>query len=903
MARPEPAQTRRSDDGDTRPSDPLLSAEQPTTRPADLSTRERWETRDRPERIGRFVVVDRLGAGGMGVVYSAYDSVLDRRVALKLVRGDRGDPAIQVRMLREAQALARLSHPNVVQVYEVGEYEGQVFLAMEFVRGENLRGWLAARWKDGVQPPAAAILERLLAAGEGLVAAHAAGIVHRDFKPDNVLVGEDGRVRVADFGLAALAGPPLTDSRARRPEGARGLLNDPLTVLGAVVGTPVYMAPEQLAGEASDVRADIFSFAVTLHEALLGVRPFRGDDLVDLRAAILCGERRELPAGVRAPPWIAAAIDRGLAAEPEARWPTMAAFLAALRDDPARRRRRIWGAVASAALLGAMGAAALVRGELRAERCEAAAAAASLRWDEAARARVEAALVASGSPHAADTWARTAARVDAWTDAWGSARLEACAADDGPLHAAREACLDRQLWRLDGLLDALARATPTTANRAVTAASSLPPPRRCDDLRWLGAVAAAGPRAAVDPAVELSQRHLARLRALLSAGAHEPVDAEVEPLRERLEAADQPAELVAEARLLRGAAKRMAGDYAEAEAELAAAYELAGRSGADHLAAEAAVTATALLGVDLDRRAEAAVWDRSAAVMLSRAGATGHELDARLRTTRGVLHRNAGEHAEALAAYREALAILEADLGPGHPTLARVHSNIANVLINMGDYAAAREHLGRGLQLFIDSYGPHHPDAAVFHSNLGTLLSQLGDEPGALAEHRLALASDLFNLGEAHPAVGVDRFNIGVSHVYSGDLERAAEEFARASAILEAKLGDSHPQLAFIWTYEGWVMSRRGDHEGGRARIERALALREAGPTDPADLAHTKLRLGQELVAAGDERERGLALVREAREVFAGDAAANQLFLDETDTWLLGQVRSADADAPPAPAP
>jgi WD40 repeat protein/predicted Ser/Thr protein kinase len=286
-------------------------------------------------RIGRYTVLRKLGAGGMGVVYAAYDEQLDRKIAIKLVHPDRHDPDSRARTRREAQALARLSHPNVVQVYEVGEHEGQVYLAMEFVQGRTLRAWQTEaprRWQD--------TLAMYLQAGKGLAAAHARGLVHRDFKPDNVLVDdEEGRPRVLDFGLARMPGttdlPPGTgDSPVTGDGPAR------LTTPGAVLGTPAYMPPEQLAGGEADARSDVFSFCAALHEALHGVRPFAGEHRETLHAAILRGELQRPARAVEVPAWLRAMVESGLAADPGARWQAMDPLLTALARGPARRRRR-----------------------------------------------------------------------------------------------------------------------------------------------------------------------------------------------------------------------------------------------------------------------------------------------------------------------------------------------------------------------------------------------------------------------------------------------------------------------------------------------------------------------------------------------------------------------------------
>ncbi|MBX7084441.1 MAG: serine/threonine protein kinase, partial [Nannocystaceae bacterium] len=279
-----------------------------------------------PVQLGRYRIERDLGAGGMGRLVLAFDPDLQRKVALKLVAPQLASSTeARRRIVAEARAMARLSEPHVAQVYEVGERDGQVFVAMEFVDGQDLRQWLAAaprRWSQ--------VLALFLQAGAGLAAAHDVGITHRDFKPENVMVDRHGRARVIDFGLAGAVADPRVDRHGRAAVGAA------LTRTGAFVGTPGYMPPEQWDGDAVDARADQFAFCVALFEALVGVRPFDATTPAALREALRTGSTPSWPRAV--PRWILAPLLRGMALEPSARWPELRALLRAL--DPARRRRR-----------------------------------------------------------------------------------------------------------------------------------------------------------------------------------------------------------------------------------------------------------------------------------------------------------------------------------------------------------------------------------------------------------------------------------------------------------------------------------------------------------------------------------------------------------------------------------
>ncbi|WP_170135606.1 protein kinase domain-containing protein [Nannocystis exedens] len=402
------------------------------------------------DRLGRYRLLRVLGQGGMGVVYVAYDEQLDRRVAIKRVRTDSRGGTAHGRILHEAKALAQLSHPNVVQIFEVSASAGRIFIAMEYVAGRTLRAW-TARWREagGSQRE---LLDMFVQAGRGLAAAHAQGLVHRDFKPENVLVGDDGRARVVDFGLVTWG--DLDDE----PTPADGVdlqgTQVRLTAAGTILGTPAYMSPEQFADRLADPRSDQFSFCAALYEALCGVRPFAGETFAELRQAVLAGAPRE--PGERVPPWLWAVLRRGLSRRPEDRFPAMGELLDQLASDPlaARRQRlRVAGLAVASALASVL--FVLLAVELRqqwlrrqveeaAERSlvatEARIAEARGVGDAAAAARAFEAFVADprhdGTPALARAWLHEAVRRrddgdgDAARTAFASAYVRAVAPDE-----------------------------------------------------------------------------------------------------------------------------------------------------------------------------------------------------------------------------------------------------------------------------------------------------------------------------------------------------------------------------------------------------------------------------------------------------------------------------------------
>ena len=330
-------------------------------------------------RVGRYVIGSKLGAGGMGVVYAAFDAELRRRVAVKLVRTDRrsdAGPAGRERLMREARTLAGLPHPNVVTVFDVGTHEGHLFIAMELVDGGSLRAWLRRSPR-----PAEEIIDHLVDAGRGLAAAHTAGVVHRDVKPDNILIGLDHRARLTDFGLAHIGDAEPAPRQAASD--ANALLDEPhtLTRTGTVMGTPAYMAPEQLTRGETDQRTDQWSFCATLYEALAGVQPFV-DDLTARLAAIAEGRLAAPRAGRRVPAWVLKLVTRGLLSDPAARWPSMDALVHALARGRHRRRRVAIGVSAVIAIITVAAGVWFARGESPAIVTDERSATSFVHWDD-----------------------------------------------------------------------------------------------------------------------------------------------------------------------------------------------------------------------------------------------------------------------------------------------------------------------------------------------------------------------------------------------------------------------------------------------------------------------------------------------------------------------------------------
>ncbi len=849
--------------------------------------------------LGRYLVIERLGAGGMGVVYAAYDPELDRKVAVKLLRSEgAGDPELgRARLIREAQAMAKLAHPNVVAVHDVGTFGEQVFVAMEFVQGGTLTGWLAAGehgWRE--------VLGMFQETGRGLAAAHAAGVIHRDFKPDNVLVGADARPRVTDFGLARVGtGPELVAPSLVSASG----VGVELTQAGAVMGTPAYMAPEQHLGIVADARSDQFAFCVALWQGLHGQLPFVGETMAELALAVTAGELAPMPKNL-APAWLRAALLRGLSPDPAARWPTIDALLVVLAADPSRvRRRRLLGLGAAGLVLGLSVGGWRLQAR-QAAVCRASAEVVATVWSPAARTSVREALLGTGEPFAADAWSSVAARIDTWSEAWQRAQMRACDLRD-ELSGPRLVCLGDRLRELRSLVGLLADADREVATQAVRAAANLPSIVVCDDPTWLAATVKPPEDEVVRARVEAERERLSQAAAQLRAGHYDDGQTLADAALQAAEALGY-GPLRAEALIQVGAARELQGDYAAAAASLEEAYNLAARTGHDEVAAGATITLTRVAGKRQALHAAGLVWGRVAAVIVARLGEEEGLLGADLHAELGQVLDASGELSAAITEARAALAIREARLGLDHPDVAAslhnlgvaslhrgMHDDAADYLARalairravlgeehpevaatynwLGNYHASRNENGDAIALYRKALAirekalpPGHPDIASSLSNLGLCLGQENEPAAALELHRRALAIREKALAPDHPDIAASWSNLGDLHAELGRPTEARAHFQEALRHWERSLGPNHPALAFALLGIGKSLLAEGDAAAAVAPIERALALRKAGEVDTAYLAETRFALARALwLADPGERPRARALAEQAQ--------------------------------------
>ena len=795
------------------------------------------------QRIGvHFEVRARLGEGGMGVVYLARDDRLDREVAIKLV-GRRSDRAT-ARLAREAQAMAQLSHPNVLVVHEVGEHAGSVYIAMEFVDGPTLRAWQEQRTRTWQ-----ALLEVYLQAARGLAAAHAAGLVHRDFKPDNVLVGRDGRVRVADFGLArahhdtvssADISSDTSSSRPRRPELAV------LTRTDAVLGTPAYMAPEQHGRGSVTPAVDQFAFGVALHEALWGRRPFG-----DLPNWLASDADLVTPTDLRGTPrWLRRLVRRMLAIDPRARLPAMDAVVATIERGLRRTGRRAWvvGGVAVVGLTAAVGIGVGLTS--RPDPCGDAKVRAAQVWDGQLRERVEQAFAGDGGS-AHEGWLRVRGEVDAWFDGWVAARRASCEAtrvhgsqSEALLDRSR-ACFDARIGSLQTTLEFLAD-NAEARGRLARLVDDVPSFEVCSDAEYL--LARVPPPA--DPEV---RRTLDVLGAAIDTASLEIDIGRIDDASARLEVVAREAEAIGWAPLLarleqqRGRIDFEQGDHARAQTRLHRAYFASRAVGDDEHAAPLASMLGYLAGVMHNDRAAAEIWLDHAAADIER-GAAAPELADSVATTRSQVLQRAGANDEAVAVMRTALARgREAPMESFQGT--QLHIELAAALDASGRHAEALDEYDEIIARLERIYGAGHPQLAQAYNNRGLCHYLLHRFDAAIADLQAAIAI-AGNTVRGYEAAA-PQLNLGLAFAAAGRLDEAIPPLERARDIYVAT-PDAGADEALALNALGWVELRRGRFTTAAALHREALAKqRTALPTDHPELAVTLGQLGEAERASG----------------------------------------------------
>ncbi|MCG8418907.1 MAG: serine/threonine-protein kinase [Proteobacteria bacterium] len=809
--------------------------------------------------IGRFILLECIGSGGMGDVFSAYDGELDRKVAIKLVRGGKGATAeANERLRREAKALAQLSHPNIVHVYEVGPFADRMYIAMEYVRGKTLGRWLQKNARDTsgrVRPDA--VLEQFIAVGRGLAAAHSADLVHRDFKPDNVLVGEDGRPRVVDFGLARLMAdsdgmasvsfdehaPTLGSRNISTPGQSEAISGVPpfrqaahgLTTEGHIMGTPAYMSPEQLRSEMADARSDQFSFCVALYEALYGQPPFDADDVEPRLRSIERGPTPSAgPASKRISPPVRKALVRGLQADPNQRFPDMTALLDALTEWPKKRRRRVTGGLA----ITLVGTAALVyamAGDTN-DVCTAAASAIDDVWNNDTRGMIENAFAASGAPFVDITWTSVAVGLDEYAETWRARRQQACQAtrlDMDGLRSRRLACLDNTKARLRGVVEALASADRAMVEAAMEVIAQLPDVRACGDDAALR-LGAAPPPAAVAKRVRDIRQNLQRIQSDAVGGHYEKAIREASAGVDDAKASGyEPVHAEALATLGLALIHGGTAQHVErGEDALRRASWLAERSRHDALVA---VTRKDLLLSAVRHRGNTVLGRtrfQDALAAIDRIGSPpvlisvvehyrvllalrDHQFDEAIQHARNAVDRMDRFAATAARTSR----------WPHAYAQALVYHGLGIALRESRLFGQARAAFDRARALLAQVVGSKHPRMLNLDSDLALLLLHTGDIDEAdriLAEVARARQH---SLGDVHRRVAAAHVALAEVRRARGQVRRADALTTRAIAALERAYRPRYHELALAYTARGAARYRLGEYDAAVADYRGAIAI------------------------------------------------------------------------------
>ena len=842
-----------------------------------------------PVEIGRYALKDKIGTGAAGVVYAAHDPELDRRIAIKLL--EVSDETLAARFLREARALAELSHPNVVQVYDAGRAGSRVWIAMELVEGETLGRWLASSKRSEAE-----IVRVFAEAGRGLAAAHARGIVHRDFKPANVLMGDDGRPRVVDFGLArevATDGDPATTLSEGVPIPATA---DSLTRTGTVLGTPAYMAPEQACGEPIDARADQFSFCVALFEALVGRRPFEGETLHAIIDAAQRGLGRDDQR--RLGPRVRAAVVRGLAAEPADRHPDMDTLLRSLHAGG--------HAMASWVLLGAgvtlaVGGVLTLSADEDVSTCRAAGEELVARWNDRDRAAIEAAFEATGASFATGAWTRIEPELDRHVQGWSDNRGQVCELDPETPHLdATQWCMQGRRRALVAVLDRLSEADARAVGTAIETVANLEDAEPCLDPEVV-AQEEPPPPEELRPAVDAVLQRLASGRAATNIGRDDLALAEYDAAAAAAEELGY-GPLLAEALADQGRARAQEQEGVEI---LERAHALAIEHDRHGSALRAALGLVWALGVRQQRPDDAESWVRHAQASLERRGHPPDEEALYVNAVAALLSVR-GAYDEAIAQY-ETLIEMRAVEDAAGVRLATAKLHLGRALLYAGHNDEARAELEDALQTAVAAVGESHPNVGMVWQALGGVAygqqrlddaeeafesaaaihetfeawDHLANDIGGLASvaqvrlrndeaialHRRSIELQERAHGPDHPNVARQLDNYSTALQAAGRFDDAEEPLRRSLEIKRATLGPDHRSLGMTHSHLGSLAEMRGKSELAEQEYARAVEILEAaaGPehslTAIALTGLARARLGQaKYQRAKNPAERAVAI-------------------------------------------
>jgi eukaryotic-like serine/threonine-protein kinase len=726
---------------------------------------------------------------------------------------------------------------------------------MEYLEGETLGDWLerAPRaWPE--------IVARFVQAARGLAAAHRVGLVHRDFKPQNVILGEDGRARVMDFGLARIAGADSSGPRSSSGDvdidsGSVGDLDTQLTAVGSVVGTPRYMAPEQhFAGEI-DGRSDQFSFCVALYEALFRVRAFVGENLVELAQRKHEGELAHAEAGAEAPAWVRRAVLRGMSGRAEDRWASMDELVEALDRDPGTRRRRVVMFVAGGVVLaGAIAATAVLLSRDR--PCRDADRKLVGVWDDDRRATVERALKDTRVAFADDTWVLVRGDLDAYADGWIQAHDGACAAtkvygeQSEDLLDLRMVCLERQRSELAALVELFAHADAGVVEEAVQAAASLGSPDECSNTEEL----LARVRPPTDPTsqqrIAWIEEQLARGKALASAGkARDAVDV-LEPVAA---AARELAWRPLEAEVISALADALGddGQITRARELTMEAFAAALAGNASRAAAQIAADLVYIEGYELHRSDEARHWTKIGRALVETLDGDWR-LETALDNAEAIIWAGQGDYERAQRLVDSALARMRSE-DPDNSQLAVIAGTLGGLLAQRGQHAGARRYLDESIALYHQHFGKHHPRVLLMENNLAALALYEGRYAETVPELERIAAAQEKAVGADHPDLSNTLNNLANALRMTDRIDDAIATHRRVLSMRERAYGERSVQVAQTLDNLGVALRAAERLPEARESIERAREIRRTIlAVDHPDQAASILQIAEQLVAEGD---------------------------------------------------
>lgn len=755
-------------------------------------------TSDLPTTIDRYQIQRLIGGGAFGKVYQAHDPTIDRAVAIKVLR-EANIAGAPERLLREAKVMATVSHANVAAVFDAGILgtgaDARVFIVMELVVGDNMRQWLQSA------PAQDRVLDVVRQAGRGLAAAHAAGVIHGDFKPENILVGNDGRVRVVDFGLAHNTATFDSSSVVLSPSDstAPAMTASLLQKTGGLIGTPAYMAPEQFRGQAADVLSDQFGFGIVLWEALLQQRPFVGatvDQLVASLAQPLVRSRTVTST-------VATVLQRSLASEPQKRFANMAELLTALDPPQRRSRRRLIAALAAIAAISASTAVWQRRQHAAAsDGCAQTIAGLATHWNPTKRA----ALVAAGDANIA----RAVKILDDYAQAWQIARLDSCQAttvrreQSADLTVRRNACLADRLAALGAVAAELGNAT--NVGKALSLAQQLPALLPCDDVANLADIVPLPSDAAARTEVEALTEELIQARTAFIRSDFKGVLAVAQRVDARAAALNY-VPLRGQANVWISQGQTALGDAAAAALSARAAFDFALAAREQRVALYAASVLAFGGATDPRQKDESLRWVATAKLLL----ATVHDLDleAKVTNAEGNVYLTAGDGAKARPAFERTIAIFRS-IDPNHANLGSTLAMLGVVDLEAGNVASATSELAEAQQRIAQGFGNEHPENASALVNLAGAEIAVGNYDAATQHIMTALAiwQQAFGAGQAYDAYGY--LTLATAQLARGQLAAARDSLQKAEPIALAKFGADHMLMGQVVLAQAEVAARQG---------------------------------------------------------------------------------------------